>query len=28
VEVPEPSAAFLIVGSMLFGISARRRVSR
>jgi hypothetical protein len=28
VEIPEPSAAFFIVGSMLFGFSARRRVSR
>jgi hypothetical protein len=28
VEVPEPSVAVLIVGSMLFGFGARRRVSR
>ena len=27
-EIPEPSVAFLIVGSMLFGLGARRRVSR
>jgi hypothetical protein len=28
VVIPEPSGAFLIVGSMLFGLGARRRVSR